>query len=93
MLASRGKLEPARLVVAIMGCLMGAIACALLLVGGLTALQQGAVLASVPFTFVMVGLAWSLTKALREERVPDRIPVVAPPPAPALAPDTPKGAS
>ena len=71
------------------GCLMGAIACALLLVGGLSALQQGAVLASVPFTFVIVGLAWSLTKALREERQPAHVPLAA-----ALVPETPtKGAS
>jgi glycine betaine transporter len=89
MMASRGNLHPAKLVVATMGCLMGAIACALLLVGGLSALQQGAVLASVPFTFVIVGLAWSLTKALREEREPAHVPL-----APALVPETPtKGAS
>ena len=51
-----------------MGILMGAIASALLLVGGLGALQQGAVLASVPFTFVLVGLTYCLTKAIREEQ-------------------------
>jgi glycine betaine transporter len=79
MLASRGVLEPAKTVTAVMGCLMGAIACALLLVGGLSALQQGAVLASVPFTFVMVGIGWCLIKALREERVPQPAPVIAPP--------------
>jgi glycine betaine transporter len=79
MLASRGVLEPARTVTATMGCLMGAIASALLLVGGLSALQQGAVLASVPFTFVIVGLTWCLVKALRAERVPLAAPVVAPP--------------
>jgi choline-glycine betaine transporter len=72
---------------------MGAIACALLLVGGLSALQQGAVLASVPFTFVIVGLGWSLTKALREERV-EHIPLVAPAPAtPKLIRETPDGSS
>jgi choline-glycine betaine transporter len=67
MLASRGALEPAKSVSAVMGCLMGAIASVLLLVGGLTALQQGAVLASVPFAFVIVGIAWCLVKALRED--------------------------
>ena len=70
MLASRGVLEPARAVTATMGILMGAIGSALLLVGGLGALQQGAVLASVPFTFVLVGLTYCLTKAIREEQVP-----------------------
>jgi choline-glycine betaine transporter len=63
----------------VMGSLMGAIASALLLVGGLSALQQGAVLASVPFTFVIVGIVWCLVKALREERVPQAVPVTAAP--------------
>ena len=79
MMASRGVLEPAKTVTAVMGCLMGAIASALLLVGGLSALQQGAVLASVPFTFVLVGLVWCLIKALREEDVPLPAPAVAAP--------------
>jgi glycine betaine transporter len=69
MMACRGNLEPPRFVVAVLGLLMGAIAAAMLLVGGLSALQQGAILASVPFTFVCVGLGWSLFKALRAERV------------------------
>jgi glycine betaine transporter len=69
MMACRGDLEPPKIVVATLGVLMGAIAAAMLLVGGLTALQQGAILASVPFTFVIVGLGWSLLKALRAERV------------------------
>jgi hypothetical protein len=52
------------------------------------------VLASVPFTFVIVGLGWSLTKALREERVPGHVPLVAPAPAaPKLMPETPEGSS
>ena len=48
---------------------MGGIACAMLLVGGLSALQQAAVLGSVPFTFVIVGVAWCWIMALREETV------------------------
>jgi choline-glycine betaine transporter len=94
-MCSRGSLEPARVVVIILGLLMGAIAAALLLVGGLTALQQAAVLGSVPFTFVMLGLAWSWIKALREEPLPERVPArapavaVAPGPAPpAVGPGT-----
>jgi choline/carnitine/betaine transport len=66
-LASRGSLEPSKLVVAVLGILMGGIACAMLLVGGLVALQQAAVLGAVPFTFVLVGVAWCWIKALREE--------------------------
>ena len=50
-------------------------------------------LASVPFTFVIVGLGWSLTKALREERVA-HVPLVAPAPAtPKLIPESPEGTS
>jgi glycine betaine transporter len=66
-MASRGALEPPKLVTAILGALMGVIASALLLVGGLTGLQQGAVLASVPFMVVIVLVAWCLLKAMRED--------------------------
>ncbi len=41
-MASRGSLEPSKIVVVVLGVLMGGIACAMLLVGGLTALQQAA---------------------------------------------------
>ncbi len=66
-MASRGSLEPPRFVVVVLGILMGGIACAMLLVGGLVGLQQAAVLGAVPFTFVLVGVAWCWLKALREE--------------------------
>ncbi|GAB3993240.1 BCCT family transporter [Nocardioides marmoraquaticus] len=66
-MASRGSIEPSRVVVVVLGVLMGGIACAMLLVGGLQALQQAAVLGSVPFTFVIVGVAWCWVKALRQE--------------------------
>jgi choline-glycine betaine transporter len=42
----------------------------MLLVGGLGALQQAAVLGAVPLTFVVVGVAWCWMKALREETRP-----------------------
>ena len=72
-MASRGSLAPSKLVVVVLGVLMGGIACAMLLVGGLVALQQAAVLGAVPFTFVLVGVAWCWIKALREEtRTADR---------------------
>ena len=73
-MATRGALEPPRFVVIVLGLLMGGIACAMLLVGGLGALQQAAVLGSVPFTFVIVGVAWCWIKALREERLPGEPP-------------------
>lgn len=66
-MASRGSLEPSKLVIIVLGGLMGGIACAMLLVGGLEALQQAAILGSVPFTLVIIGVAWCWVKALREE--------------------------
>ncbi|TDT32706.1 BCCT family transporter [Naumannella halotolerans] len=66
-MASKGSIEPSRVVTVVLGLLMGGIACAMLLVGGLEALQQAAILGSVPFTFVMVGVAWCWVKALRDE--------------------------
>jgi glycine betaine transporter len=69
-MASRGSLEPSRIVILVLGVLMAGIACAMLLVGGLTALQQAAVLGSVPFALVLVGVAWCWMKALRAESVP-----------------------
>jgi glycine betaine transporter len=73
-MACRGSLHPPKIVVVVLGVLMGGIACAMLLVGGLAALQQAAVLGSVPFTFVIVGVAWCWIKALRAETVPRRGP-------------------
>lgn len=73
-MASRGSINPSRIIVVILGVLMGGIACAMLLVGGLEALQQAAVLGSVPFTFVLVGVAYCWVKALREEGRPSRTP-------------------
>lgn len=67
-MASRGSLRPSKLVVVVLGVLMGGIACAMLLVGGLVALQQAAVLGSVPFAFVLVAVSYSWIKSLREER-------------------------
>ena len=77
-MATRGSLHPPKLVVITLGVLMGGIACAMLLVGGLSALQQAAILGAVPFTFVMVGVAWSWIKALRSEQLPARVPAQAP---------------
>ncbi len=73
-MASRGSIEPSKVVVVVLGVLMGGIACAMLLVGGLVALQQAAVLGSVPFTFVIVGVAWCWIKALREETAAGGVP-------------------
>jgi choline/glycine/proline betaine transport protein len=45
----------------------GAVAAALLLAGGLAALQAAAISTGLPFTAVLVAAAWSLAKGLREE--------------------------
>jgi glycine betaine transporter len=79
MLSCRGILEPPRLVVALWGTLMGGVAIVLLLSGGLASLQQAAIIVGAPFTLVLLGLAVSLFKSLRAERLP------APEPRPAVA--------
>jgi glycine betaine transporter len=78
-MSARGSLEPPRFVVVVLGVLMGGIACAMLLVGGLSALQQAAVLGSVPFAVVVAGVAWCWIKALRQETV--HLPTAARPPS------------
>jgi choline-glycine betaine transporter len=96
-MASRGSMTPSRAVVVVLGVLMGGIACAMLLVGGLTALQQAAVLGSVPFTFVLVGVAWCWIKALREEtrdaHDAEAAATLSPAPPPARAPVRSTGAT
>ena len=79
-MASRGSLEPPKYVIFVLGALMAGIACAMLLVGGLTALQQAAILGSVPFTFVIIGVAYCWIKALRTEVLPGRPGDGTPPP-------------
>ena len=70
MLSSRGSLSPARPVVVMWGVFTGAAAAILLLAGGLSALQQAAIIAAAPFTLVMVGLSVALFKALSAEAAP-----------------------
>ena len=56
-----------------MGILMGGIASAMLLAGGLGGLQQGAVLGSVPFIVISVALMWYWVGALRKEPRPTKL--------------------
>jgi choline/carnitine/betaine transport len=72
MLSCRGELNPPRSVVILWGTLMGASASVLLLAGGLEALQQAAILAAGPFLIVMIGLAVSLMRALRDDAAQER---------------------
>ena len=66
-LSSRGSFEPRRPVIATWGFLTGACAIVLLLLGGLQALQQAAMLSAVPFTVIVVVLGIALIKELRSD--------------------------
>ncbi len=67
MLSSRGSLEPTRPVLAVWGVLTGVSAIALLIVGGLAALQQAAMLSALPFTIIVALLGISLVKELQRD--------------------------
>jgi choline/carnitine/betaine transport len=85
MLSCRGELHPPRSVVILWGTLMGASASVLLLAGGLEALQQAAILVAAPFLLVMIGLAFSLVRALQADSGPVVVvDQVQPPTAPPL---------
>ena len=66
-LSSGGSFEPRRPVIATWGFLTGACAIVLLLVGGLQALQQAAMLSAVPFSIIVVILGVALIKELRSD--------------------------
>jgi len=86
MLTCRGTLEPPRAIVAFWGAAMGAVAIVLLLAGGLDTLQQAAIVAGAPFAIVMIGIAVSLVKALREEEVPEPLAATVTIPEPSASP-------
>jgi glycine betaine transporter len=65
MMSSKGHLTPTRPVLTIWGVLTGVSAVLLLLVGGLAALQQAAMLSALPFTIIVALLGVSLTIELR----------------------------
>jgi glycine betaine transporter len=92
MLSSRGNINPQSWIVVIWGTLTGAAAAILLLAGGLDGLQTAAILSAAPFVLVMIGLCWSLLKALRTEQVPGVIPG-AEAPEPGRAMSRPRGVS
>jgi choline/carnitine/betaine transport len=75
-LSSRGALRPHRGVVVLWGVLIGAVAAALLLAGGLAALQQATILVALPFVVVMLGLAVALVREMAAD------PAVRPRPGP-----------
>jgi glycine betaine transporter len=94
MLSSRGSLHPRPLIVVVWGVLMGASAAILLAIGGadsLSGLQIASVLAGGPFALILIGLCWSLMKALRTERLPGAAPGPATAPEPGRAMSRPSG--
>ncbi|MFF7637606.1 BCCT family transporter [Kitasatospora sp. NPDC008050] len=66
-LSSGGSLHPRTWLVVVWGVLMGGVAAALLLAGGLTALQNATILVALPFVVVMLGLCLALVKELRQD--------------------------
>jgi glycine betaine transporter len=87
-MSSRGALEPTRPVVVVWGSLTGLAAAVLLIAGGLTALQQAAIIAAAPFVLIMLGTCAGLLKEMRAESRPvvAEPRLGAPPAAPAIAP-------
>ncbi|MFJ8042016.1 BCCT family transporter [Kitasatospora sp. NPDC096147] len=66
-LSSRGSLHPRTWLVVVWGVLMGGVAAALLLAGGLSALQNATILVALPFVVVMLLLCWALVRELRDD--------------------------
>ncbi|MFJ5229809.1 BCCT family transporter [Kitasatospora sp. NPDC088391] len=66
-LSSGGALHPRTWLVVVWGVLMAGVAAALLLAGGLTALQNATILVALPFVLVMLGLCVSLVRELRTD--------------------------
>lgn len=64
MIMSRGELEPTTMMKLIWGFIIGGIAMLLLATGGLKGLQTASVVAALPFSFIMVGMMFSINKML-----------------------------
>jgi glycine betaine transporter len=67
MMSTDGDLNPSRPVLVVWGILTGATAIALLLAGGLTALQQTVIVTSAPFLVIIIGLAVAFCRELRDD--------------------------
>ena len=65
MLSSRGEAQSPVWQRIFWALLVGAIAIALLIAGGLEALQAGTIASAFPFTFVMLLMAWGLLRAMQ----------------------------
>ncbi len=67
---SMGDPEPPVVHRVIWGLKEGLVAAVLLLAGGLSALQTAAITAALPFSVIMLFMAWGLVRALRAESLP-----------------------
>lgn len=76
MLSSRGTFDPTKPVLTVWGVLTGVSAIALLIVGGLSALQQAAMLSALPFTVIVALLGISLVKELQHDHRFDSVRLV-----------------
>ena len=82
MLSSRGNLHPKSWNIIVWGTFTGAAAAICLLAGAIqgsvdaaiTALQSVAIASAAPFVLVLIGLCFSIFRALREEQVPGLTP-------------------
>ncbi|MGY1761607.1 BCCT family transporter [Geodermatophilus sp. SYSU D00779] len=74
MLSQGGSLHPRTWLVVTWGSMIGAVAIALLLAGGLDAIQTTVIVFGVPFLVVMLGVCYSLLKQLRAEPVVATVP-------------------
>jgi glycine betaine transporter len=100
MLSSRGNLHPKRWNLIVWGSFTGTAAAICLLAGAiqgsvdvaLSALQAVAIASAAPFVLVLIGLCFSIFKALRAERVPGRAPEPGAAPEPGRAMSRPSGA-
>jgi glycine betaine transporter len=74
MLSQHGTEEPKRNLIVFWGVATGAVAAVLLWAGGLSALQTLCILVAGPFMLILIGMCFSLMKALREESFDATLP-------------------
>ena len=74
MFNQRGSLRPKTWLVVVWGCMIGAVAIALLLAGGLSAIQTTVIVFGLPFIAVMFWVCYSLVERLRAEPVTTTVP-------------------
>jgi choline/carnitine/betaine transport len=74
MLSQNGKEEPLRALIVFWGVATGAVAAVLLWAGGLAGLQTLVIIVAGPFMLILIGMCWSLLRALRQETFEATLP-------------------